>query len=68
MRMHRMRCIGASKCASGEALKGIRGRSVLEYVTGAENFRNEASGVFSRAPNTLCFEISRELALYTDFL
>ena len=43
--------IGASGCASGEALKGIRGRSVLEYVTGAENLRNEASGVTSRAPS-----------------
>ena len=32
-------------CASGEALKVIRGRSVLTYVTGADNFRNEASGV-----------------------
>ena len=37
--------LGASNCASGEALKVIRGRSVLTYVTGADNFRNEASGV-----------------------
>ncbi len=40
---------GASNYASGEALKIIRGGSVLEYVTGADNFRNEASGAVSRA-------------------
>ena len=30
-------------------MKGGRGRNVLEYVTGEENFRNEASDVISRA-------------------
>ena len=34
-------------CASGEALKVFRGRSVLTYVTGACNLRNNASRVFS---------------------
>lgn len=41
--------IGASGCASGEALKRLGDGSVLKHMTSAKPFRNEASGATSRA-------------------
>ncbi len=41
-------------------MKIICDRSVLEYVTGADDFRNEASGAISRAPMSMIEILSKK--------